>query len=191
MKAVSAVSAPATLGRGRVTPVTRHVWRTKKTRHWSDARPAAALAAVIAVTLAVSNAAQAQSTPSSPAVEEFAESVGAVIFAAGQLVIQARVCGGDEKVGRDIHKQAVDRARQCAAADPRVKEVADQMEMAYDSMLKNADAAIQRRGKEAICALYRSPDLQVEVATALEMGKQLATDAGRERISRLPCPAKD
>src|SRR5262249_34318071 len=122
---------------------------------------------------------------------EFAESMGSLIFAAGQLVIQARVCDGDEKVGFEIRKVAAERVRQCAAADPSVKDVADQMTAAFDSMLKNADAAIQRRGKEALCALYRSPDLQVEVATALEMGKQLATDAGRERISRLPCPAKD
>lgn len=138
-------------------------------------------------------AAAAQTSPQPPAraVEEFAESVGTVIFAAGQLVIQARVCGGDEKIGHDMRKQAADRARQCAEADPRVKEIAEHLDKAFDSMLQNADAAIQRRGKETICALYRGTDLQVEVATALEMGKQLATDAGRERIARMPCPAKD
>jgi hypothetical protein len=146
---------------------------------------------LLSAALAVPCAAQSQQAPSSAAVEEFAESVGAVIFAAGQLVIQARVCGGNERVGQDMHRLAVERARQCAAADPRVKDVADQMETAYASMLKNADAAIQRRGKEAMCAFYRSPDLQVEVATALEVGKQLATDAGRERISRLPCPDRN
>lgn len=153
--------------------------------------PATALAAIVVLTLAISSVVQAQQTPPSAAVEEFADSVGAVVFAAGQLVIEARVCGGNDKVGRDMHKLAVNRARQCAAADPRVKDIADQLEASFDGMLKNADAAIQRRGKEAMCLLYRSPDLQVEVATALEMGKQLATDAGLERIARLPCPSKD
>jgi hypothetical protein len=133
-------------------------------------------------------AAQSQSAPASPAVEEFAESIGSIIFAAGQLVIVARVCDGNEKVGHELHRLAADRARQCASTDPRVREVADQMDTAFEAMLRNADAAIQRRGKETMCGLYRSPDLQVEVATALEMGRQLATDSGRERVGRLPCP---
>ncbi len=127
----------------------------------------------------------------SPAVEEFAESVGAIAFAAGQMVIQARVCGGDEKVGHDIRKLIGERVRQCIATDPRLREIGEQMEAAFDSMLTNAAVTTERRGKDTVCALYRSPDLQVEVATALQMGTQLATDAGRERISRLPCPAKD
>jgi len=140
---------------------------------------------------AVPQMALAQSQPPSPAVEEFAESAGAVVFAAGQMIIQARVCGGDERVGHDIRKLMTERARQCAAADPRVAEVADQMDAAFDAMLKNADTTIARRGKDAICALYRSADLQVEVSTALQMGQQLATDAGRDRIRQLPCPPKD
>jgi hypothetical protein len=148
-------------------------------------------AAALMAILAMPGVAQAQSTPLSPAVEEFAESVGAVIFAAGQLVIQARVCGGDETIGREVRKLVATRARQCADADPRLKELVDHMDTAFDGMLKNADATIERRGKDAVCTLYRSPDLQVEVATALQVGTQLATDAGRERLSRLPCPAKD
>ncbi|TXL70458.1 hypothetical protein FHP25_34610 [Vineibacter terrae] len=149
------------------------------------------LAAVLTAALAVPVVAGAQSTPPSPAVEEFDENISAMTFAAGQLVIQARVCGGDEKVGHEVRRFVATRARQCAAADPRLKEVVDHMDSAFDSMLRNADATIERRGKQAICALYRSPDLQVEVATALQMGTQLATDAGRERIGQLPCPAKD
>ncbi|HJQ59005.1 MAG TPA: hypothetical protein VJ890_19020 [Vineibacter sp.] len=141
--------------------------------------------------LAEAGAGRAQSQPPSKAVEEFAESVGSVIFAAGQGVILARVCGGDEKVGQAMRNLAVERVRQCAEADPRLKELVEHTEQVFDTMLKNADAAIQRRGKEMICALYRSPDLQVEVATALEMAKQLATDTGQQRISRMPCPAKD
>lgn len=141
--------------------------------------------------LAGSGVARAQAGPPNPAVEEFAESVGTIVFAAGQMVVLARVCGGNEKVGHEVHRLAADRARQCANADPRVKELADDMDSAFDTMLRNADAAIERRGKEAMCALYRGTDLQVEVATALEIGKQLATDAGRERISRLPCPPRN
>jgi hypothetical protein len=155
-----------------------------------DMRLLAALACGLAIVPAAGSA-LAQPQPLQPAIEEFAESLGAVVFAAGQMVIQARVCGGNENVGHEMHRLAAERARQCATADTRVQEVADQTRTAFESMLKNADAAIQRRGKEKICALYRSPDLQVEVATALEMGRQLATDAGRERISRLPCPPKE
>ncbi len=152
----------------------------------------AALACVLAMAPAAGNAlAQQPPPPLQPAIEEFAESMGAVVFAAGQMVIHARVCGGNENVGHEMQRLAAERARQCAAADTRVREIADQTRTAFESMLKNADAAIQRRGKDKICALYRSPDLQVEVATALEMGRQLATDAGRERISRLPCPPKE
>ena len=150
----------------------------------------AALACVLAAT-PCPGIALAQPGPSHPAIEEFAESLGAVVFAAGQMVIQARVYGGNEKVGHDMQRLAAERARQCAAEDARVRDIADHTRTAFESMLKNADAAIQRRGKEKICALYQSPDLQVEVATALEMGRQLATDAGRERISRLPCPPKE
>lgn len=149
------------------------------------------LAAAVLGAAAFLGGARAQPQPPSAAVEEFAESTGAVVFAAGQLVIQARVCGGDEKAGHDMRALVVDRARQCASTDPRVKDLPDHIDMAFESMLKNADAAIQRRGKEAICALYRSDKLQTEVATALEMGRQLATDAGRQRIGRLPCPPKD
>ncbi|TWS98457.1 hypothetical protein [Reyranella sp. CPCC 100927] len=151
---------------------------------------AIALAVGLLGTGATLGLAVAQTAPS-PAVEEFAESVGAVAFAAGQMVIQARVCGGDEKIGHDIRKLIGDRVRQCLATDSRLKEIAEQMDAAFDSMLTNAAVTAERRGKETVCALYRSPDLQVEVATALQMGTQLATDAGRERISRLPCPAKD
>lgn len=148
------------------------------------------LACVFAVT-PVAGVALAQQPPLQPAIEEFAESLGAVVFAAGQMVIQARVCGGNENVGHEMHRLAAERARQCAAADARVQEIADHTRTAFESMLKNADAAIQRRGKETICTLYKSPDLQVEVATALEMGRQLATESGRERINRLPCPPKE
>jgi len=155
------------------------------------ARPASAHAVAFLMAVALSGTALAQSQPPSPAVEEFAESAGAVVFAAGQMIIQARVCGGDEKVGHAIRKLMTERARQCAAADLRVKEVADQMDAAFDAMLKNADTTIARRGKDAICTLYRSADLQVEVSTALQMGQQLATDAGRDRIRQLPCPPKD
>lgn len=153
-------------------------------------KAAVALAAAV-VAVVVMGEASAQPRSPSATVEEFAESVGSVVFAAGQLVIQARVCGSDEKPGHDIRKLAADRARQCASADPRVTDIVEQMDRAFDAMLQNADMAIQRRGKETICSLYRSSDLQVEVATALEMGKQLVTDAGRERIGRMPCPAKD
>ncbi len=145
---------------------------------------------MLTAALAVPTVAGAQPMPPGPAVEEFDENISAMTFAAGQLVIQARACGGDEKVGHEVRRFVATRARQCAAADPRLKEVVDHVDSAFDSMLRNADATIERRGKQTVCALYRSSDLQVEVATALQMGTQLATDAGRERISQLPCPVK-
>ena len=124
-------------------------------------------------------------------LQAFAASLGSVVFAAGQLVVRARACtDGDEAAGLDLRRRAIERARECATSDARVSFVADNMNQSFDAMLGNAEQVFAARGREAVCARYRAPDLPFEIATALEMGRELSTEAGWQKVAVMPCPAR-
>jgi hypothetical protein len=124
-------------------------------------------------------------------LQAFAASLGSVVFAAGQLVVRARACGEeDEAAGLDLRRRVIDRARECAASDARAGFVADNMSRAFEGMLGNAEQVFASRGREAVCARYRAPDLPFEIATALEMGRELSTESGWQKVAAMPCPAR-